>query len=83
MNSYWRNLGIALDQGLNTILGGQPDETLSSRAYRTELKKRVLGTIFRPIIDTLFWFEPNHCKDAFFAERKRAQLPPEFREEKE
>jgi len=32
---YLKNLALGIDQLLNTILGGLPDETLSSRAYRT------------------------------------------------
>ena len=32
--SYGKNILIAIDQLLNTILIGKPDETLSARAYR-------------------------------------------------
>lgn len=69
---------IALDQQANTLTGGKADETLSSRAYRTEQKGRVFGRIFRPIIDGIFFWQYNHCYNAFLDEVKRKQLPSSF-----
>ena len=37
---YVFNLLIAIDQLANTILGGSPDETISSRASKDQLKGR-------------------------------------------
>lgn len=34
MSGYFHNLLVACDQFLNTLLGGWPDETLSSRCWR-------------------------------------------------
>ncbi len=76
--TYLRSVGIAIDQTLNAILAGSPDETLSSRAWRAERNGKLFGKFFRPIIDTLFWFEPNHCMHAYLAELERAQLPKNF-----
>ena len=76
--TYLRSVGIAVDQTLNAILAGSPDETLSSRAWRAERNGKLFGKFFRPIIDTLFWFEPNHCMHAYLAELERAQLPKNF-----
>ena len=48
------NVLIALDQlayELVTLGAGSPDETLSAAAWRTEQKGRLLGRIFRPLID--------------------------------
>lgn len=70
----WQVL-IALDQLLNTILGGWPDETLSSRAYRTEQDKKILGSILRPLIDAVLFFDPEHCKKAYESELKGSQRP--------
>lgn len=66
---------ISVDQLINTLLGGHPDETLSSRAYRTEQQNKYLGKLFRPLIDYLLWFDKNHCKKAYFAEISKLQLP--------
>lgn len=69
---------IAVDQLANTILLGKADETLSSRAYRTERKGRIFGRIFRPIIDCLLFFQKDHCYWAYMAEVEKRQLPDDF-----
>ena len=70
MKDYFLNILIGFDQLLNTFLRGQPDETLSARAYRTEQLQRPAGIIFRPAIDAVFWLltlgnNKYHCYDAF------------------
>lgn len=72
------NLLIALDQFLFCLacLGNShPDETASAAAYRLEKHGRLQGRIFRPLIDKLFWFDPQHCMVAYAAEVTRAQSP--------
>lgn len=54
---YILNLLIALDQFGNTLFGGDPDETISSR-----LGKHYRGTLLEKFVDWLFW--PNHCEGA-------------------
>ena len=53
---YLLNILIALDQMGNTLLGGDPDETISSRVGR-----RWPGSWVRRLIDTVFG--PGHCRD--------------------
>ena len=36
MKTYLKNIAIAADQSINAVLGGYPDETMSSRIYRKE-----------------------------------------------
>ena len=77
---FWlQQVAIAIDQLGNALLGGWADETLSSCAYRMERDGRPWGRITRPLIDTLFFFQPNHCRNAFECERQRVQAPPETR----
>lgn len=64
---------IALDQLVNALFGGWADETLSSRVWREE--RRILVAC----IDTLFFWEDKHCAASYLSERRRLQLPPEFR----
>lgn len=75
---------IALDQLIYVIvtLGyGYPDETLSSAAWRAEQDKKILGRIFRPLIDLLFRpFMTDHCRKAYEEELLRLQLPSKFRQ---
>lgn len=69
---------IAIDQLVNTIFGGWADETISSVAWR----KRQEGkgwAILRRVIDTLFFWQTNHCRSAYESEKNRRQLPPELR----
>lgn len=73
---YALHLLIAIDQLVNALIGGFPDETLSAAAYSGELQGKILPRFFRPFIDLLFMpFESDHCRKAYEAERKRLQLP--------
>lgn len=87
-------LFLALDQLAGVLLalpfpsawrGTWADETLSSRAYRADRDGKVFGRIWRPIIDALFFWQPQepgtegHCHGAYLKERARYSLPPELR----
>lgn len=56
-----------------------PDETLSSRAYRADRDGNIFGRIFRPAIDTLFFWQASHCYAAYVAEVQRRQYSANFR----
>lgn len=73
--SYIKNNLIAFDQGLNTLLGGYPDETLSSRSYRLDQKGKILGRVFRPLIDMIFFWQERHCFESYMSELNRKQFP--------
>lgn len=77
--AYLLHLGIAVDQLLNALLGGGADETLSSRAYRADRDGKIFGRIFRPVIDTLFFWDHRHCFQAYLAEIHKRQYPRNFR----
>lgn len=73
---------IAIDQVGTTLVGGFPDETMSSYAYRMDQKGRFWGRVWRPIIDFLFsWkdYPHGHCEDAYQGALQRVGLPPELR----
>ena len=64
---YFVNLFLAVDQCLNTLLLGHPDETISSRLGRSIGRERYFWvSYFRRFVDTLFWFdtdgERKHCE---------------------
>lgn len=75
--TYARAVLIAIDQLMNAVLAGWPDETLSSRAWRWEQD----GTRSWPrkLIDALFFTEKEHCRQSYISEREGRQLPPELR----
>lgn len=60
MARYLKNILVSLDQLLNTLLGGNPDETLSSRAYHLKEKG-----IYWPsnLINGLFFLTKDHCEE--------------------
>ena len=74
--SWGKSVLIAFDQGINALVGGWPDETLSSRAHRRRLAGKPRLADF---IDRLFWWEADHCRESFESERLGRQLPPEAR----
>lgn len=76
MKQYILNILIAIDQLANAALNGDPDETLSARAWRTEQDGKIFGKIFRPVIDTiaLLFLDFNHCYKSYQSEVKRKQL---------
>ena len=70
------NLLIAIDQLIYVLLtlgNGDPDETLSAAAWRLEQKGHPAGKIFRPIIDAVLWFDPEHCKTSYESEINKAK----------
>lgn len=73
---YLLRVLIAIDQLVNTLVGGYPDETLSASAYLGEQQGRIIPRIMRPVIDFLFrpWGR-EHCRLAFESERNRTQSP--------
>lgn len=78
MKTYILNILIAFDQVLNAIIGGWPDETLSSYSHRMYVNKKPWGWL-RNVINALFWWQPDHCLQSYNAETLRRQLPPELR----
>ena len=69
---WWLQILIAIDQLLNALFKGWADETISARAHRQNDWKRVL-------INTLFFWQQDHCADAYRSELERKQLPVEYR----
>lgn len=52
---------IAFDKGLNFMLDGDPNETLSSRAWRMEQQRQPYWFWTRRLIDSLFFWQEGHC----------------------
>ena len=78
MARYLLNVLIGLDQLFTTLLGGFPDETMSSYAYRLNIQGKPFG-FMRGVIDRLFFWQPDHCRMAYLDEVKLRQMPPELR----
>lgn len=68
---------IALDQLVNTWFGGMADETLSSRAHRLGISGQNKWAY--KVINALFFWQEDHCKEAYESELDRLHLPPSMR----
>lgn len=65
------NFLICIDQLVFSVISlgnSAPDETISAYAYRAELQGKWQGKLFRPLIDTLMFFDKDHCRRAHEAE---------------
>lgn len=67
MKNYLMNLLISLDQLGNTILGGLPDETISSRAAKAKLQGKRWGCVLCKLLDKL---DKNHCEKSIEMDEK-------------
>jgi hypothetical protein len=74
MAKYGHNLFIAADQLFNALIGGYPDETYSSRAWRERESK----PFRRWLLD--FVLGKDHCERAWNWERMDMHSPEEFRD---
>ena len=76
LGRYAFNVLLAIDQLLNAILGGYPDESISARAYRQ--RSNPFWQQVQLLIDLLFFWDADHCEKAYWAERNSSHLPDEY-----
>ena len=78
MKQYSYQILIAVDQFLNTLLGGYPDETLSSRIYRHACLKNSPNrrwVIAYKAVNGLFFWQDDHCLLSYRRERNIGHRP--------
>lgn len=71
---------IAIDQLANTIFNGYADETISARAYRRQHANK-FWKCARKFIDSLFFWQKEHCYHAYVSEKDRKHLDETYRDE--
>lgn len=64
MKKYFWNILISIDQFFNTVFGGDPDETISSRAG----KKRSISKGADALCNVLDKIDDNHCAESIEAD---------------
>lgn len=79
LRQYLQHVGVSLTQLLNAMLGGWPDESVSSRMWRKEMQGSERASLLRAAVDFLFFWQHDHCRHAYESERERQQLPPSLR----
>lgn len=73
-----KQVAIAADQFINTLLGGWADETLSARVYRNR-GRSWWWQWWYCFINAVFFWQGNHCRNSYTSEQLRRQLPTEYR----
>lgn len=56
--AWGRNLLLGLDQLANAVLRGDPDETISSRAAKAQVRGKAWGCVLCRVLDV---FDRDHC----------------------
>ena len=77
IKTYLLNILISFDQLVNVLFLGQPDETISSRAWRCK-DANSFWKVMRKFIDLLFFFQQQHCFKAYLTEINRKQIQLEI-----
>lgn len=77
--SVLMNIAIGIDQTFNCCVKlsdgwGTPDEMLSARAWRLRSEHPWLLRV----IDTLFFWDKDHCQECYAIEMQRKQLVVEY-----
>lgn len=70
LGEYCKNVLIALDCLLNTILRGRPGETLSERAATARRDGRRWGCVLCAVLD---WIDKDHCRESVGGDVDRAE----------
>ena len=66
MKTFWRyfwNILIAIDQLGNAILGGDPDETISSRMGKM-IRNKTATPLEHGLCDVLDVIDKDHCEES-------------------
>lgn len=66
---YFFRVSIGLDQFINTIFGGDPDETISAKWHRKK-DSSVFWNIARIVVNKIFFWQNNHCHGAYMTMMK-------------
>jgi len=74
-----KQIAIALDQVINTLIppynDAWADETFSSRCWRNGRDLGGTWKVLQVCVDTLLFFDPQHCFSSYVSEVERMQSP--------
>lgn len=75
--SYITSIFVWISQGTNIIFfSGYPDEMFSARCYRE--RSNPVWEFRRKLLDKLFFYQVEHCKQCFEWEEARVDLPGDY-----
>ena len=73
IKTYLLNILISFDQFVNVLFLGQPDETISSRAWRCK-DANSFWKVIHSLINKLCFFQKDHCQKEYLTELERKQI---------
>lgn len=82
--AYLVQIMLAFDSLINALIPpltgtlSYSGETLSARCYRAWRDKRRWGLILRPVINSIFFWQIDHCHSAYLKTLARLNLPSEY-----
>ena len=71
--NWFKSVAIAIDQLLNALAGGMPDETLSSVCYRRRHQHKFFW-FCHELINLIFFWQDEHCYNAYLSEVERKHI---------
>lgn len=75
LGQWLRNVLVSIDQMINALLGGDPDETISSRAGKAIATRSMQQAgIWHVLCRMLHWIDPNHCPDSIEHDEGKDQI---------
>lgn len=75
LGKYLYEVAAAFSQLLNTILGGERDQTFSARIYEATLVRKPWAGVMRRIVNGLWFWQRDHVKSAYHADSEHTYLP--------
>lgn len=83
--AYLAQILLALNKLVNALIPpltgtlSYAGEPLSARCYRAWRDGRAWGRLLLPVIDAFFFWQDEHCKNAYRNTLERRHLPEEYR----
>jgi hypothetical protein len=68
ISKYFWNILIAIDQFANTVLAGDPDETMSSRFGKWKTADGWRREVAYVVCRCLHWIDKGHCEKSIEAD---------------
>ena len=72
--SYIHNLGIALTRALAAFIGVDYRISFSAQCWHWDRNNKWRGIILRPIIDEIFFWDPQHCRRSYYRDTAAISL---------
>jgi hypothetical protein len=76
--SYYLAVKVSVSRLVNALLCGYSGEMLSARAYRLRNCSLFWGVV-KEVLDSVFWWELEHCKQCYEFEEEHRDKPEEYR----